>query len=395
MVASVNERLSVIVTIYNIEEYLEYCIDSIINQTYQCLEVILVDDGSTDSSGRICDAFSMKDNRIKVIHKENGGRISARYAGLQESTAQYIAFVDGDDWIKPNMYERLMELAVRENVDIVVSGSISYWDEYDWMEAKDDAICPGKYDRAMLDEKIIPRMLWRGGDRITALSSYLWNKIFKKNILLQCHEKLKEYTFNYGEDSAIVYPYMLKINSAYITHDCYYFYRRRNRGTIAPYIQNDDFFKDLYDLYAYLKIIFKDDKRYPVLKKQLEYYYITLVSMRKQNYNDRSRNEIVYLFPFNKVDKGSRIIIYGAGKVGLEYYEQVTSLQYCEIIQWVDKNYFNYEDNRIHDIKSIRNAEYDYLVIAIASKESVQLVAEAMINMGVPKEKIIFPYING
>lgn len=284
-----------------------------------------------------------------------------------------------------------MELAVGECVDIVASGSISYWDEYDWMETRDDAICPGKYDKAGVNEKIIPRMLWRGGDRITAVSSYLWNKIFKRNILLECHEKLKDYSFDYGEDSAIVYPYMLKINSAYFTHDCYYYYRRRKRGTIALYIQNDNFFKDLYDLYNYLNIIFKEDKRYRILKKQLEYYYMTLVGMRKQNYDDRSRNEIIYLFPFNKVEKDSRIIVYGAGKVGVEYLDQVTRLQYCQVALWVDRNYLNYGDKRIHSIESIRNTEYDYLIIAVASKESVALIMRQMLNMGVPKEKIVVP----
>lgn len=385
------ETLSVIVAIYNVEDYLKSCINSIINQTYKSLEIILVDDGSTDSSSIICDIFSKEDERIRVIHKENGGRISARYAGLLEARAEYTTFVDGDDWIKPNMYENLMELALRENVDLVASGSIMYWDEYDWMETKDDAIYPGKYDRGMLDEKIIPRMLWCGGDNITALRPFLWNKIFKRNILLECHEKLKDYTFNYGEDSAVVYPYMLKINSAYFTHDCYYFYRRRKRGTVAPYIQNDNFFNDLCNLYNYLKIIFKSDERYEILIKQLEYYYITLVTMRKQKYNDRGRNQITYLFPFNKVDKGSKVIIYGAGKVGWEYYEQVTRLQYCEIVLWVDRNYLNYKDKRIEDIESIRNVEYDYLIIAVVSKDSVAFIAKELLNLGVPQKKIVLP----
>ena len=103
--------ISVIVPVYNVEKYLRQCLDSIINQTYRNLEIILVDDGSTDSSGIICDEYAQIDARIKVIHKENGGLSSARNAGLDVCTSggDFIAFVDSDDWLEPDMYERLYE----------------------------------------------------------------------------------------------------------------------------------------------------------------------------------------------------------------------------------------------------------------------------------------------
>ncbi|OUQ56652.1 hypothetical protein B5E58_10530, partial [Tyzzerella sp. An114] len=94
-----NKKISVIVPIYNVEKYLNRCVDSIINQTYKNLEIILVDDGSPDNCGKICDEYAKKDNRIKVVHKENGGVSSARNVGLNIATGDYIGFVDGDDWI--------------------------------------------------------------------------------------------------------------------------------------------------------------------------------------------------------------------------------------------------------------------------------------------------------
>ena len=99
------EKISVIVPIYNVKEYLDKCISSICNQTYKNLEIILVDDGSTDGSATICDAFAKKDDRIVVIHKENGGLTSTRKAGVNIATGKYIGFVDGDDWIDEDMYE--------------------------------------------------------------------------------------------------------------------------------------------------------------------------------------------------------------------------------------------------------------------------------------------------
>ena len=107
---NVEEKLvSVIVAVYNIEEYLPRCIDSISAQTYRNLEIILVDDGSTDSSGGICDDYAQKDRRIKVIHKKNGGLSDARNAGLDKVSGDYIGFVDGDDWIEEDMYRAMYE----------------------------------------------------------------------------------------------------------------------------------------------------------------------------------------------------------------------------------------------------------------------------------------------
>ena len=116
--------LSVIVPVYNVEKYLDRCIRSIAGQTYTNLEIILVDDGSTDHCGEICDEWSRKDTRIQVFYKKNGGLVSARKAGLKTASGQYIAYVDSDDWIEENMYERMMELMLCNHSDIVTSGLI-------------------------------------------------------------------------------------------------------------------------------------------------------------------------------------------------------------------------------------------------------------------------------
>lgn len=104
------KKISVIVLVYNIEKYVGKCIDSIRKQTYKKLEIILVDDGSTDNSGSICDAYADKDNRIRVIHQQNRGLSGARNRGLEASTGEYIGFVDGDDWIEEDMYDFLYHM---------------------------------------------------------------------------------------------------------------------------------------------------------------------------------------------------------------------------------------------------------------------------------------------
>ncbi len=114
------EKISVIVPVYNVENYIDKCVESIVNQTYANLEIILIDDGSTDSSGRKCDEWAKKDNRIIVIHKENGGLSDARNAGLKVATGDYIGFVDSDDWIADEMYDKLLSTLKDVNCEIAL-----------------------------------------------------------------------------------------------------------------------------------------------------------------------------------------------------------------------------------------------------------------------------------
>ena len=115
-------KISVVIPIYNVEKYIERCIDSVLNQTYMNLEIILVDDGSPDRCGEICDNYAQIDKRIRVIHKENGGLSSARNAGLRIATGDYISFVDSDDWIEPHMYETLLKNAINYKAQISSGG---------------------------------------------------------------------------------------------------------------------------------------------------------------------------------------------------------------------------------------------------------------------------------
>lgn len=114
--------ISVIVPVYKVEQYLERCVNSVINQTYQNLDIILVDDGSPDRCGEMCEEFAKQDSRIRVIHKENGGLSSARNAGLDAMQGEYVGFVDSDDWIEPDMYKNMIELALEHKAQIVCCG---------------------------------------------------------------------------------------------------------------------------------------------------------------------------------------------------------------------------------------------------------------------------------
>ncbi|MFR2551722.1 MAG: glycosyltransferase [Clostridioides difficile] len=115
-------KISIIVPVYNVEKYLEKCVRSILAQTFTDFELILVDDGSLDSSGAMCDQFAEQDQRVKVIHKENGGLSDARNAGIELATGEYLGFVDSDDYIADDMYELLYTNIVKEDADLSICG---------------------------------------------------------------------------------------------------------------------------------------------------------------------------------------------------------------------------------------------------------------------------------
>ena len=117
-----NPLISVIVPVYNVAEYLSRCVDSILAQSYENLQIILVDDGSTDDSGKICEEYAKKDARIQVIHQNNGGLSSARNAGLDLASGEYIGFVDSDDWIEPEMYAEMLARMEKYDAQLVCAG---------------------------------------------------------------------------------------------------------------------------------------------------------------------------------------------------------------------------------------------------------------------------------
>ena len=161
--------ISVIIPVFRTEKYLEKCIGSVMAQTYEKLEIILVDDGSDDKSGEICDSFAKKDSRIRVIHKDNGGLSSARNAGLEASGGDYIAFVDSDDYINSRMYEELM--SALDGADISICG-------YYTVNSKGETNHSAYSEKTVLSKDEALRELFRD----EKIKNHVWNKLFKKEL---------------------------------------------------------------------------------------------------------------------------------------------------------------------------------------------------------------------
>jgi glycosyltransferase involved in cell wall biosynthesis len=164
--------ISVIVPVYKVEPYLRKCVDSILSQTYQNLEVILVDDGSPDGCPAICDEYAKKDARVRVIHKENGGLVSARMVGLKVAQGIYIQFVDSDDWIEANMIELLQKKAAQTNADIVICGF--YF----------GSSLASPYEAIQMDS-VDSLVAMRGAVNGDFLYGFLWNKLIRRQLLIK------------------------------------------------------------------------------------------------------------------------------------------------------------------------------------------------------------------
>ena len=204
--------ISVIVPVYNASKYLNRCIDSILGQTYTNLEVILVDDGSTDESPAICDSYGEKDNRVKVVHKENGGVSSARNAGLKVASGEYVAFVDCDDSIDKNMYELLAGIMERENVDLAICD--------DYRHENNKIMTKSKHPSGIVSKETVD-------DRLVLISATdvnicaPWNKLYKRALI----DFEFDTNVNWGEDQLFNYKYISKIDKMYyLDRQLYHYY---------------------------------------------------------------------------------------------------------------------------------------------------------------------------
>lgn len=258
------ELISVIVPVYNTEQYLERCIDSIISQTYKNLEIILVDDGSTDRSGEICDAYGKKDTRVKVVHKKNGGAATARNRGLEIARGEYIGFVDSDDYIASDMYESLCKY-LKEEIDIVTCGRFDVY----------------PFRSCGLKRKIFCAKNIKKYNRVEAIGELLKTQVFSYGVAEKIYRKelfdgIRFPSGRISEDLPVTYALFKKSrNIVHIGEAKYYVYKRRDSAGRSNFnlrkMDNVLFRRD---------ILLDVERMYPEFKSIAEASYINGVAIR-------------------------------------------------------------------------------------------------------------------
>lgn len=210
------DLISIIVPVYNVENYLDKCIQSIVEQTYKNIEIILIDDGSTDNSGKKCDEWAKKDNRIKVVHKKNGGVSSARNVGIDSADGEYIGFVDGDDYINKYMYEIMYNEIKKDNVDLVMCDYQRVLPESQVQNCQVDGYSTEIFDKTMMLQMFFPYF------------GSVWLSLYVKEKLENIKFDINRYI---GEDLKFNCDYIVKCknNGIHIKSKLYY-YRLRNES---------------------------------------------------------------------------------------------------------------------------------------------------------------------
>lgn len=226
--------LSVIVSVYNTKKYLKDCIESILAQTYHNFELILVDDGSTDGSSEICDEYTHLFSNVTVIHKVNGGTVSARKAGIEKALGEYVSFIDSDDWIDDTMYEQMMGKILETNSDVVMC-DIQFEDV--GVEVQPNYIKEGFWDKRALREQVYPRMLFDYECCCPCVNPSMCNKIFRRSIIQDIIKNVNK-AVTYGEDALCTFPAIFNSKNVYVIHKCFYHYRRNGDSISHRYDEN-------------------------------------------------------------------------------------------------------------------------------------------------------------
>lgn len=306
-----NPRFSVIVPIYNVEKFLCQCIESILKQTYQDFELILVDDGATDSSGQICDSYASQNEKIHVIHKNNGGLVSARRAGVLVAKGTYVGYVDGDDWVADCWLAEVSKVIDEHHPDIIE------FNAYKNIDGKNVELRTSHYrgffNKNEVEENIIPSMLFDNQQRFYAFGVLpaVWSKIISTDILKE--NLCTEDAITFGEDVACVYNSILACESFFGLEKSLYYYRQNSQSMTKAYDTRR--FDRLEVLFEYLK-----KNLLPInetLEKQYDGYVLFCIFYAALNEakNDASFNEMAVNFK------------QGLKKLGMKSFVEQTTLK--------------------------------------------------------------------
>lgn len=373
--------VSIIVPIYNVEAELRKCVSSILAQTFKDIEVILVDDGSPDNCGAICDEFANKDNRVVVIHKENGGLVNARKSGLEKSTGRFISYVDGDDWIEEDFIQSLVDCQKKYDVDMVAAGFSK-----DIGNISDDhanVIPTGFYDKQKMIAEVYPRMICAGPYFYFGICSYVWNKLFKRKLLWDSQMAVDP-RISVGEDTSVVFSVLLKSNSLYISDNASYHYYQKAFSMLKSMDSLEKEKEKVRWLNDYLVESLKDAPAEYNLMGQIERYIDSLRIIRYgETKNSQNR--------FFDVAPTDRIAIFNSGIVGQNIYSIFVSKKLATITGWFDKDAEFYQEQglNVQSFNEIPSTEFDKIIIANLDEKSILSALKILQSLGVDSKKII------
>lgn len=384
-----DELISVIVPAYNMEECIEECVDSILAQTYRGLEVILVDDGSEDATGRLCDRYAERDNRVVVIHQKNQGLPRSRKVGIAAARGEYVGFVDSDDWLEPDMYEHLYRELKRTQAQIAVSGYVM--DRPDGSSVSVSGAIPQGVYHPKTDSYFCKHMILAEPGMRYGIPPFCCNKLYKKSTLVPCLERVDD-QLTHGEDYAAVYPCIAFAETVCVTNR--YGYHYRVRAASMSRAADEQYFARLNLMYLTLKRAFEAHPLANILIKELDvcmcWRAISGINGMWGLQIDWKISPYRFRCEYTRVSKGT--ILYAAGEVGQAYYQGLKAMGLHREILWVDKNYLDLQARGlpVEDPGKILEVGYDAVIVPVQSETLYGSIREELISMGIQAEKIFW-----
>ena len=434
-----NKKISVIIPNYNEEKYIEECLQSLLAQTFDEFEIIIVDDGSTDNSVSIIKKYMEIDSRISLIEQKNQYAGAARNHGMRIATGDYLCFLDADDFFEPNMLEALWKKAIETDADIVICDCYTYDNETGEIAEK-----KGSLDLMFL-EGVSKVFNYRDlSTRIFQISSpEVWTKLYKRQFVIE--NKLEFQNIKKFNDVFFSLLSMVSAKRIVCIQDRLIKYRINNPESLQGIKDRKenilDFFsavilvkekltnKNVYEeveqslinlvLSVCVDNLYKQEnltgflQLYEFIKNKIfveldiavrprEFFYFLYEERQNimrydaveylfHSYRKLRTSREIFVFPYKELFAARNIIIYAAGEKGKAYYRQIMGSGYYKLVAWVDKNYKRYENSNLQILppEVITEKEFDKVIIAIEDLRIKKEAADYLISLGIAKEKII------
>lgn len=385
-------KVSIVVPVFGVEDYLSECIESIINQTYKNLEIILVNDGSKDNCEKIISNYQAKDKRIVSLKKENGGLVSARKAGVELATGKYLTFVDGDDWIEPKHIEGFLEIELN-NVDLVICGF-----KRDFFGKRREFKCnfdEGYYDENSLNELILPNAIHHNIIEEHGISTYVWNKLFLTQKVRKFIKEIDNQIVM-GEDSCLTYPYLFNSKKIYISSKTSYIYRQRSSSIIKSIKNRNEEFNRLSLVFSYLISSLNKNNLNENIHYQLEKYFLTLICVRSGGIFLYKDSEPFLPFLNFNYKKDSKVAIYCSGSFGQHLHSALKLIPKIDIVGWLDEDYIESkkENLDVYPPETVQSLIFDKILIASVNKYRIEEITSLLDEYGISSAQIAHVDIN-
>ena len=368
-------KISIIVPIYNADKYLEKCLSSIIEQTYTDIEIILVNDGSSDRSEEICQKYADRDKRIKYVLQKNMGVVATRRNGILHASGEYVTFVDADDHIEPETYETIVNKLDDRLADVIASDILE--ESGSACVINSNRIKEGFYSGEELKTCVYPVMLSSGDWFSFGILPTVCAKLFRREFLNQTTIRIDD-SITFGEDVALTFQAMINALSVQIISHASYHYIKRNGSMMSGALSAPD----IKMLENTLRDSFDGAGMLNLMQKQLD-EYITFARLLKAP-------ETVPLVNDFFLNEDKRIALYGAGGFGRALFQKYSD----RIALWVDRDHsrYRYLDCGISSIDTLVSEEdsFDVIFIAITNEQLCRNIKEELIRKKIRKDILYF-----